>query len=217
MNNIKVDIYDYTFKIVLIGDSGVGKSQILSRLKSEEFQIETKTTIGVEFGTIDFILENKNVKLQIWDTAGQERFRSLAPSYYRGAEGVVIIYDITNYISFKNISHWIEECKKHLESNDIPIILLGNKVDLIEKRCISIDEAKNFAEKNNLLFFETSAKENNNIESIFHNLTKYILNQAVEYEKENNSDKNYFAEIPSIPLSEIKNNNYKCVSIKYCK
>ena len=120
------EIYEYLIKIVLVGDSGVGKTNILSRFKSNTFNIESKPTIGVEFASKSVKIKDKKVKAQIWDTAGQERYRAITGTYYKGAAGAIIIYDITKKISFNNIEKWFKELKDHLDDK-IVILLVGNK------------------------------------------------------------------------------------------
>ncbi|KAL2333300.1 hypothetical protein Fmac_014513 [Flemingia macrophylla] len=142
--------YDYLFKIVLIGDSGVGKSNILSRFTRNEFCLESKSTIGVEFATRTLQVEGKTVKAQIWDTAGQERYRAITSAYYRGAVGALLVYDITKRQTFDNVQRWLRELRDHADSN-IVIMMAGNKSDL----------------NHSLSFLETSALEAYNVEKAF--------------------------------------------------
>lgn len=158
--------YDYLFKIVLIGDSGVGKSNILSRYTRNEFCLESKSTIGVEFATKTLQLEGKTIKAQIWDTAGQERYRAITSAYYRGAVGALLVYDITKRQTFENVERWLRELRDHADSN-IVIMMVGNKSDLNHLRAASTDDAKALAEKEGLSFLETSALEAVNIEKAF--------------------------------------------------
>ncbi|KAL6554626.1 Ras-related protein RABA2b [Orobanche hederae] len=158
--------YDYLFKIVLIGDSGVGKSNILSRFTRNEFCLESKSTIGVEFATRTLQVEGKTVKAQIWDTAGQERYRAITSAYYRGAVGALVVYDITKRQTFENVQRWLRELRDHADSN-IVIMLAGNKSDLNHLRIVAERDAKLFAEKEGLSFLETSALEALNVEKAF--------------------------------------------------
>nr|XP_043632923.1 ras-related protein Rab2BV-like [Erigeron canadensis] len=158
--------YDYLFKIVLIGDSGVGKSNILSRFTRNEFCLESKSTIGVEFATRTLQVEGKTVKAQIWDTAGQERYRAITSAYYRGAVGALLVYDITKKQSFDNILRWLRELRDHADSN-IVLMLAGNKCDLSHLRGVSENDAKALAEKEGLSFLETSALDAHNVEKAF--------------------------------------------------
>ncbi|PWA70740.1 small GTPase superfamily, Ran GTPase, P-loop containing nucleoside triphosphate hydrolase [Artemisia annua] len=158
--------YDYLFKIVLIGDSGVGKSNILSRFTRNEFCLESKSTIGVEFATRTLQVEGKTVKAQIWDTAGQERYRAITSAYYRGAVGALLVYDITKKQSFESVSRWLRELRDHADSN-IVLMLVGNKCDLNHLRAVTANDAQMFAEKEGLSFLETSALDAHNIEKAF--------------------------------------------------
>ncbi|CDP07731.1 unnamed protein product [Coffea canephora] len=157
---------DYVFKIVLIGDSSVGKSQLLARFSRNEFSLDSKATIGVEFQTRTVVIDHKTVKAQIWDTAGQERYRAVTSAYYRGAVGAMLVYDITKRQSFDHVARWLEELRGHADKN-IVIMLVGNKTDLESLRDVSTDDAKEFAQKENLYFMETSALEATNVEPAF--------------------------------------------------
>nr|BAE01574.1 unnamed protein product [Macaca fascicularis] len=145
------DEYDYLFKVVLIGDSGVGKSNLLSRFTRNEFNLESKSTIGVEFATRSIQVDGKTIKAQIWDTAGQERYRAITSAYYRGAVGALLVYDIAKHLTYENVERWLKELRDHADSN-IVIMLVGNKSDLRHLRAVPTDEARAFAEKNNLSF-----------------------------------------------------------------
>ncbi|TYH86699.1 hypothetical protein ES332_D01G062800v1 [Gossypium tomentosum] len=160
------DDYDYLFKLVLIGDSGVGKSNLLSRFTKNEFNLESKSTIGVEFATRSIRVDDKVVKAQIWDTAGQERYRAITSAYYRGAVGALLVYDVTRHITFENVERWLKELRDHTDSN-IVIMLVGNKADLRHLRAVSTEEAKAFAEREKTYFMETSALESLNVENAF--------------------------------------------------
>ncbi|BFG33178.1 ras-related protein RABA6a [Prunus yedoensis var. nudiflora] len=157
---------DYLFKAVLIGDSGVGKSNLLSRFSKDEFRLDSKPTIGVEFAYRNIKVGDKLIKAQIWDTAGQERFRAITSSYYRGALGAILVYDITRKISFENVSKWLRELREYGNS-DMVIVLAGNKLDLSHSREVSEEEGRIFAETEGLCFMETSALENVNVERVF--------------------------------------------------
>ena len=162
-----MDDYDYLFKIVLIGDSGVGKSSILAKVINPlESIINKKSTIGVEFVTKIISTNDKQIKLQIWDTAGQERYRAITNAYYRGAVGIILVYDITKMQTFHNILKWLDEAKNYSEKvNDFTtqILLVGNMADLAHLRAITTEEGKTFAHNNGLQFIETSALTNDNI------------------------------------------------------
>ena len=137
---LKEEEFNMIFKVVLIGDSGVGKTNIMSRYIKDEFSIETKTTVGVEFGAKKLEINGNNIKAQIWDTAGQERYKSITNAYYKGAKGALIVYDITRLSSFENVDKWIHELKAKCEA-DVTIIMIGNKCDLESERAISREEA----------------------------------------------------------------------------
>ncbi|XP_016459336.1 ras-related protein RGP1 [Nicotiana tabacum] len=164
---------DYVFKVVLIGDSAVGKSQLLARFSRNEFSLDSKATIGVEFQTRTLDIDHKTVKAQIWDTAGQERYRAVTSAYYRGAVGAMLVYDITKRQSFDHVARWLEELRGHADKN-IVIMLVGNKTDLGSLRAVPTEDAKEFAEKENLFFIETSALEATNVETVFVNVLTEI-------------------------------------------
>jgi len=161
--------YDYLFKVVLIGDSGVGKSNLLSRFTRNEFNLDSKSTIGVEFATRSIAVDGKTVKAQIWDTAGQERYRAITSAYYRGAVGALLVYDISKHATYVNVQRWLKELRDHADSN-IVIMLVGNKSDLRHLRAVPTDEAKAFSSENNLSFIETSAFDASNVEAAFQNI-----------------------------------------------
>ncbi|EPS65006.1 hypothetical protein M569_09770 [Genlisea aurea] len=166
---------DYVFKVVLIGDSAVGKSQILSRFARNEFTLDSKATIGVEFQTRTMVIQHKTVKAQIWDTAGQERYRAVTSAYYRGAVGAMLVYDITKRQTFDHIPRWLEELRGHADKN-IVIILIGNKSDLEDQRAVPTEDAKEFAQQEGLFFLETSALQATNVEEAFLTVLTEIFN-----------------------------------------
>ncbi|KAK6232256.1 hypothetical protein SCA6_002329 [Theobroma cacao] len=155
---------DYVFKVVLIGDSAVGKSQLLARFARNEFSVDSKATIGVEFQTKTLAIDHKTVKAQIWDTAGQER--AVTSAYYRGAVGAMLVYDMTKRQSFDHMARWLEELRGHADKN-IVIMLIGNKCDLGSLRAVPTEDAQEFAQRENLFFMETSALESTNVETAF--------------------------------------------------
>lgn len=178
--------YDYLFKVVLIGDSGVGKSNLLSRFTRNEFDLESKSTIGVEFATRSVQVDGKTVKAQIWDTAGQERYRAITSAYYRGAVGALLVYDVCKHMTFDSVERWLKELRDNADQK-IVIMLVGNKCDLRHLRAVPTEEAKGFAEKNGLTFIETSALDATNVEQAFYSIlheiykivtTKEILNES---------------------------------------
>ena len=178
--------YDMIFKIVLIGNTSVGKTNILSKYLTDQFDPDSKATVGVEFGTKNFKIENNIVKVQIWDTAGQERYRSITNAYYKGAKGSLLVYDITNKKSFDDLDKWILDLKTNGDDN-LSLILLGNKSDLEDKRVISTEEGKNKAEFYKSSFLETSALNGNNIEKAFSELIMDVYKNNHEiFEKQAN-------------------------------
>ncbi|KAK3036073.1 hypothetical protein RJ639_029826, partial [Escallonia herrerae] len=166
---------DYVFKVVVIGDSAVGKTQILSRFAKNEFCFDSKSTIGVEFQTRTVTINSKVIKAQIWDTAGQERYRAVTSAYYRGALGAMLVYDITKRQTFDHVARWVEELRAHAD-NTIVITLIGNKADLVDLRVVPTEDAVEFAEDQGLYFFETSALTGDNVEAAFFNLLDKIYN-----------------------------------------
>ena len=175
--------YDTIFKIVIVGDSGVGKTNLITRYLKNDFKPETKATIGVEFSDKKYEYKNKKIKIQIWDTAGQERYRSLTSMYYKGAKGAIFVYDISSKNSFENIDKWLIEMKKTADEN-IKIILIGNKCDLIEKREVKEDDGKIKAKDLNVPFMETSALNCINVEKAFNFLIEEIANLEINFEED---------------------------------
>ncbi|XP_011023129.1 PREDICTED: ras-related protein RABA3-like [Populus euphratica] len=168
-----VERIDYVFKVVVIGDSAVGKTQILSRFTKNEFCFDSKSTIGVEFQTRTVTIKGKVIKAQIWDTAGQERYRAVTSAYYRGALGAMLLYDITKRPTFDHVARWVEELRAHAD-NSIVIMLIGNKVDLVDLRAVPAEDAVEFAEDQGLFFSETSAFSGDNVDSAFFRLLEEI-------------------------------------------
>ncbi|KAJ8248753.1 hypothetical protein GJAV_G00227370 [Gymnothorax javanicus] len=166
--------YDYLFKLLLIGDSGVGKTCLLFRFSEDAFNTTFISTIGIDFKIRTIELNGKKIKLQIWDTAGQERFRTITTAYYRGAMGIMLVYDITNEKSFDNIKNWIRNIEEHA-SADVERMVLGNKCDMNEKRQVSKERGEKLAIDYGIKFLETSAKSSINVEEAFFTLGKDIL------------------------------------------
>ena len=158
---------------MLIGDSGVGKSNLLSRFTRNEFNLESKSTIGVEFATRSVQVDGKSIKAQIWDTAGQERYRAITTAYYRGAVGALVVYDIAKHLTFENVERWLKELKDHTDQK-VVTMLVGNKSDLRHLRAVTTEEAKALAEKFDLSFIETSALDSTNVETAFQNILTEI-------------------------------------------
>jgi len=158
--------YDYLFKLLLIGDSGVGKSCLLLRFADDTYTESYISTIGVDFKIRTIDLDGKTIKLQIWDTAGQERFRTITSSYYRGAHGIIVVYDITDAQTFASVKQWLSEIDRFACEN-VNRLLVGNKSDLKEKRKVETAQAKEFADSLGIPFIETSAKCASNVEDAF--------------------------------------------------
>ena len=166
---------DNVFKILLIGNTNSGKSALLVRFVDNKYSDSYISTIGVDFKTKTLNIDDNSIKLQMWDTAGQDRFRTITPSYYKGADGIILAYDITNIESFDNLNMWLKECDKYV-STDVCKILVGNKCDLESNRQISYDEGKQYADSLNIHFFEVSSKNYINVNEIFTHLVSNIKN-----------------------------------------
>ncbi len=173
----KLDNYDYLFKCVAVGDGGCGKTAIVVRFSQGFFQENYKLTIGVEFAVKTIHIKNHNVKLQIWDTGGQERFQYVRPLYYKGSMGCIILFDLTNRESFEHIPKWMEEVKK--ESGSIPMLLVGNKKDLIDERVISREEAEEIAKDLNMIYVESSAKSGDGVGDVFGVLALLMIGEEI--------------------------------------
>ena len=173
--------YDFIFKILLLGNSDVGKSSLILRFVDGMWSETFIPTIGVDFKIKSLEINDKLVKMQIWDTAGEERFRTVIASYFKGSHGILLIYDITNKTSFKELDNWLSVIENNASQNVLKI-LIGNKSDLEENREVTKEEGQAFAKANNMQFMETSAKMNTNVSEAFEALAKIIM--------EFNSDKN---------------------------
>ncbi|KAG5441325.1 Ras- protein rab-11.1 [Clonorchis sinensis] len=172
--------YDYLFKIVLVGDSGVGKSNLLSRFVKNEFNLDSRSTIGVEFASKTVKCEGKCIKTQIWDTAGQERYRAITAAYYRGALGALVVYDISKAQTFENVTQWLHELREHADP-EIVVMLVGNKCDLRFLRNVSVDDAKEFARRERLFFIETSALDSTNVDEAFEQIIYEIYKMVLSH------------------------------------
>ena len=203
---IEDESYDLIFKLVLIGDSGVGKTNILSRYISNEFSLSSQPTVGVEFGSKIIKKNGKVIKLQIWDTAGQERYKSITSAYYKGSKGAFVVYDITRKTTYDNIDKWIGELKTN-GSEDVLIMLVGNKSDLEDKREVITEEVEKKAQEQKLAFCETSALNGKNVEYAFENLINEILKKV---EKDKINEAKQLSESKAITLETAdKNQNEK--------
>lgn len=168
-----------SYKFIIIGSSGVGKTAILKRLVEDTFSDESQSTIGVEFDSTMITVEDRRVKLQIWDTAGQERFRSIAKAYYRNAVGVILVFDITERKSFDELSSWLNDVHTLCDPNAV-IQLIGNKADLASQRAVTLTEAEAFASHQHMQYLETSAKGGDNVREAFVRVASDILSKGLK-------------------------------------
>ncbi|CAA0836034.1 Ras-related protein RABA5b [Striga hermonthica] len=203
---------EYLFKIVVIGDSAVGKSNLLSRFARDEFDHNSKATIGVEFQTQVVEVDGKEIKAQVWDTAGQERFRAVTSAYYRGAVGALLVYDITRKATFESVQRWLDELNIHCDTT-VAKMLVGNKCDLDNIREVSVENGKAFAEQEGLFFIETSALASTNVNEAFEVVIREIYDKVSR--KILNSD-SYKAELSSnrvdVNLSKANSSTFACCS-----
>jgi small GTP-binding protein len=200
--------YEYLFKIILIGNSGVGKSSILQRYMKQTFSPNYKITIGVDFLMKSLKINDQIVKLQVWDTAGQEKYRSMISSYYRGAHVALIVFDLTSHTSFEALPLWIENFYKNGPEQK-NTILIGNKKDLVEERQVTQEEAELFSQTNNMIYFETSAKEGNNIDYVFN----YTAEKLLEFYKSNDQE----IKRQLTPNTQKQINNFQSIRIEETK
>jgi len=195
--------YDYLFKLVLIGDSGVGKSCLLLRFADDNFTDSYISTIGVDFRFRTITIDEKVVKLQIWDTAGQERFRTITSAYYRGADGIIMVYDVTSSDSFDHVEEWLSEVDRYA-NEDTAKLLLGNKADLIEEKVVPEADAQAFADRIGIDFMETSAKMATNVDTAFLTMAKKLIkNKAKNASSDSNSNKDF------VVLKQVKRGSEK--------
>ena len=166
--------FDHLFKILLIGDSGVGKTCLMFRFSDQKFQESYISTIGVDFKMKTLEVDGKKIRLQIWDTAGQERFRTITSSYYRGANGIIVIFDTTEEDSFENVKHWLSEIERYA-TDGVSKMLVGNKCDMTDARAVETATAQEVADKLDVPFFEASAKTAENVDEIFLRMARDIL------------------------------------------
>ena len=187
---------DYTFKYIVVGNAFVGKSNIIYRFVQGKFNENYKATINLDFSYKNLKIGDKIYRVQLWDTVGQEEFQSISRGYYKSGVCALVVYDITNRESFNNVSTWVEECKNNGPST-ISLVLVGNKIDLEDKRQITYDEGEEYANQNNMLFFETSALNGSNIDKMFNDTVESIIRKiennyykdkdcGIEFNKQNN-------------------------------
>uniref|UniRef100_A0A0K8TNI6 Ras-related protein Rab-35 n=1 Tax=Tabanus bromius TaxID=304241 RepID=A0A0K8TNI6_TABBR len=197
--------YDHLFKLLIIGDSGVGKSSLLIRFSDDTFSGSYITTIGVDFKIRTVVINGKRVKLQIWDTAGQERFRTITSTYYRGTHGVIIVYDVTNGESFANVRRWLQEIE--LNCDVVNKVLVGNKNDDPVRKVVITEDAQRFARQMDIELFETSAKDNINVEQMFLAITQQVLRHKLQQNAQNAQQ---FNETINLRRSQGKKNKNRC-------
>jgi len=172
------DISDFVLKVIMVGDSGVGKSCLLKSFMGDPFEQGYTSTIGVDFEIKPVIIDGKTVNLQIWDTAGQERFRTITTSYYRSADAILLVFDVTEKSSFKNLEVWMEDIRSYAKPN-VDIMLIGNKIDVDKPRAVDFQTAKQYADDNHFLYIETSAKKLVNVEKAFLSLTAAAVSRRL--------------------------------------
>lgn len=203
MSKYNIDTYDYLIKMVIVGDSGVGKSCLLTRFTDGTFTDGFISTIGVDFKIKTVTMNNKTVKIQLWDTAGQERFKTISVSYYRGSQCIMIVFDLTDKSSFDNVRCWFDEIKTYTNTNPA-CLLVGNKADLTNKRAVSDQEAYALAEALGVSYVETSAKDNTDVETAFNNLISTTIKKLCNSELRNSGVYN------KISLTQSNTNKRKC-------
>ena len=200
--------YELLYKIIIIGDAAVGKSNILSRYVKNEFSENLKSTVGVELGIKFIKVKGTNTKIQIWDTAGQERYRAITSSYYKGSHGCFIVYDITNEITFNNVEKWYEHVQKEA-GQDISIILVGNKCDKEDERKISKEKGQEKAKNLKCAFFETSALSGTNIAEIFDELANDIYEKTGGNKNDDDIDIEFVNDSKPVNLNKDTNDSTK--------
>ena len=199
----------YKFKIVIVGDSGVGKTNLVKRFLQNSFSLNTQATVGCEFFSNNYYINDKLFKIEIWDTAGQERYKSITSAYYKGASGAILVYDVSNKTSFNNVDRWYQEIKE-CSSENIQIVMIGNKTDLTDDRVISKEKSISKASELNIPVMETSALSATNVKEAFYLMIKEIYKLVIGSIKENEINNNEYNIIGSgIDLNNNNNNNNK--------
>ena len=183
-DSISSESYDQKIKIMVIGESLVGKTALITRYTNNSFSGTYLTTVGIDFQTKFLNINNKTIKVELWDTAGQERFRNIAKNYFQSSDGFLIVYDITSKTSFEKLSFWNEQVNLNAPENT-KYIIVGNKKDLEEKREVKTEEGANFAKENNVQFYETSAKDGTNVNEVLELLTKEIVADSEKLQTKN--------------------------------
>ncbi|XP_062989394.1 ras-related protein Rab-19 [Elgaria multicarinata webbii] len=205
------EAFDYLFKIILIGDSNVGKTCVVHRFKAGQYHAKQQNTIGVDFTVRSLDIDGKKVKIQVWDTAGQERFRTITQSYYRSANGAILAYDMTRKSTFESIPHWIHEIERYGAAN-LVLMLIGNKSDEAEKRQVLFEDACTLAEKHGLLaVLETSAKEAQNVDEVFILMAKELIaRNSLQLHGENGLSDNIHLDTKPVITCQAENSNCSC-------
>ena len=204
--NENEDNFDVIYKLVLVGDSGVGKTNIMLRYLNKEFNQNTKATVGVEFGSKNIKIENKIVKGQIWDTAGQERYRAITSAYYKGAHGAFVVFDVTQRETFDAVDRWVNDLRNNTDER-LVIVLIGNKSDLEDKRAVKKEEGEDKARENEIAFLETSALTTDNIEKAFNEILNKVYEAYKTLEGENveiEFDDKKMIDLKEVPKEEEK-------------
>lgn len=197
--------YDYVFKILTLGESSVGKSCLLLRFCDNTFDSSHVTTVGIDFKTKICHIGDSVIKLQVWDTSGQERFKTVTKNYYKGGDGILLVYDITDRESFDSMKNWIKQIEMHAKPTAFKI-LVGNKCDLINERKVTYEEGYELAQEFKINFFESSAKDNTNVVEVFDSLTKQILDLAKQNQQNDLADQTIDdKKIPSESMKERNN------------
>jgi len=207
-------VYDYLYKILIIGDSGVGKSSIIMRYADDTFLESMHSTIGVDFKIKTIDHKGKIIKLQIWDTAGQERFRTVTTSYYRGAHAVIVAFDLTSFDSFMNVKKWIDEVNESSsnQSRSVYLILIGTKSDLVTKRRVSQENIKSLIAKCDINYIETSSKSNEGINEIFSKICTLLITDQVPIKNNNKLTNSVLLNAIRIPTNEKQQSGHTCCS-----
>ena len=173
------DEYEMMFKIVLVGDASVGKTNIMSKYLKNEFHEDSKATVGVEFGSKQFTVEGHKIKAQIWDTAGQERYKAMTSAYFKGAKGAFIVYDITSKSSFESVDRWLNDLRVSADKN-LTVIIIGNKCDLEQQRDVKKEQGEEKSKSNGVAFMETSALSGENIDKAFDKMVNEVFKKCHE-------------------------------------
>ena len=205
------------YKILILGDSSVGKTSLLLQFCEEKFDPETLTTVGIDYKRKFIIRHGQKIQLQICDTAGQERFRSIAKNFFKNCDGIIIVYDVTKYESFENIKVWINSIKDNIDIDKIGLVIVGNKIDLEEKRKVDEKMRKSLEEKQQIKIIETSAKNNINVNEAFIEIIDKLekLGLGVKRETGYGDDEDINSEIKSVKITkEDKRNNNNCCFLK---